>query len=49
MAGQPRDNPDKARASAARAKHKLRLVAADQPSRRLLLPGESSCQRITVQ
>ncbi len=44
MAGKPRDNPDETSAAAATDTHKLRLVAADQPSRRPLLPDVAAAE-----
>ncbi|MBA3438933.1 MAG: hypothetical protein H0T92_03580 [Pyrinomonadaceae bacterium] len=44
MAGKPSDNPDKTSAAAAKDTHKLRLVAAEQPSRRPLLPARAAAE-----
>ena len=42
MAGKPTDNSDKTSAAAAKDTYKLRLVAADQPSRGPLLPARAA-------
>ncbi len=44
MAGKPRDNPDKASASAATDTHKLKLVAPDRPSPTWRLPDVAAAE-----